>query len=203
MDRLMIAPRWGGRPDDDFYPWLTAQLALRVPEVSVEALSTPEGPWPSPEAWARRLDAVLGAMPPDALANTVLLGHSVGSHALLHALTRLPPGWEAGALVIVGGWWDIDRENWGDFGIPWAQIQAWLDLSLDDAAVREHARRVVVLLSDDDPVPASPADVAEEAFRRRLGAEVRRVQDRLHFNAKQEPAVLDAVAGLFEVTPAL
>ena len=32
MDRLMIAPRWGGRPDDDFYPWLTAQLALRVPE---------------------------------------------------------------------------------------------------------------------------------------------------------------------------
>jgi predicted alpha/beta hydrolase family esterase len=201
VDRLIIAPRWGGGPDDDFYPWLMAQLRLRVPGISVEALATPEGAWPRPEAWAARVDAALGALSPAELARTALLGHSVGSHALLHGLTRLPPGHEVGALVIVGGWWDISRASWAGFGIPWARIQAWLDLTLDDDAVRAHVSKVRVLLSDDDPVPDSSAQVAEAAFRRRLGAEVRRVSDRQHFNAKREPAVLDAVAGLFEVLP--
>ena len=198
MDTLIIAPRWGGRARDDFYPWLTEQLGLRLPELEVVTLDTPgDGP-PTPRAWASALGHALAGLDAAALARTVLLGHSVGGHAMLRAVAGLPPLHRALALVWVAGWWDISRATWDGFGLAWSDIEVWLRLELDDAAVREHAEQVVVLLSDDDPIPASSVEEATAAFQRRLGAEVRQVPGRQHFNAKQEVAVLDAVVGLFD-----
>ncbi|MEM9490529.1 MAG: alpha/beta hydrolase, partial [Myxococcota bacterium] len=149
---------------------------------------------PTPQSWAAAIDPVLGAYSAAQLARSVLVGHSVGSHAILQAIARLPEDVCIGAVVIVAGWWDIDRATWDSFGIPWPDIQRWLDAKLDDQAVRSRTSRIAVLLSDNDPIPASPAEVTAAVYRQRLNATVHIVPERAHFNDAKETAVLTAIA---------
>jgi hypothetical protein len=183
---LTLVPRWAGRPESDFYPWLTARLQEPpAPFASVRTLAMPEPERPVISAWVSTLTAALGPLPAE---DTVLLGHSVGCQAVLRYLETLPPGHAVAGALLVAGWWEVDK--------PWDSLRPWLDTPVELARVRGAARRFVVLLSDNDPFTSDHAR-NRRLWEERLGAEVRLVPGARHFNAHQEPAVLDALRAPF------
>jgi len=180
FSKIIIVPRWSGHSSSDWYPWLRAALST---ETVVETLDLPDPGTPTIEAWTAGVQAALGE-DMDALANTLLVGHSVGARAALHALERLPPGRQIGGLPAVAGWWSVDR--------PWPTIVPWIDAPLATARVRAAVRRVDVLLSDDDPFTTDYLANAAQ-WRGSLDADVTVCAGARHFNAAEEPAVLAAI----------
>lgn len=186
--RVRIVPRWGGGPERDFYPWLTraAEDLPGRPLGDVVALSMPAPDCPTIEGWVGRLNEALGADPAFA-AGTLLVGHSVGCQAVLRYLAALPPGVRYAGVLLVAGWLWVDK--------PWETIRPWLDTPLDLAAARRATSKLVVLLSTDDPFTADH-EANRRAWEERGGAEVVVVNGGKHFNAAEEPAVLDALQKL-------
>lgn len=186
--RLVIVPRWAGRPGSDFYPWLGEQLAADPgqPYAPPLALDLPEPGHPRIDSWPPAIAAALGR-DPAVLANTVVLAHSVGCQATLHALATLPDGARISALLAVAGWWQVDE--------PWPTIVPWQTQLPDLARARAAVSRVVVLLSDDDPFTRDHANNAA-LWRERLAAEIVVVPGARHFNASEAPAVLAALRSL-------
>jgi uncharacterized protein len=186
MKTLTVVPRWAGNPDSDFYPWLTAKLREPpAPFASVRALAMPEPQRPTPAAWVSTLAEALGPTP---APGTVLLGHSVGCQALLRYLATLPPGSTVDGVLLVAGWWEVDA--------PWETLRPWLDTPGDLARIRAAAGRIVVLLSDNDPFTSDFAR-NRRLWEERLRAEVVLAPGARHFNAAQEPAVLDTLRSRF------
>jgi predicted alpha/beta hydrolase family esterase len=179
--RLIVVHRWGGRPDDDFYPWLRRRLSRMRPapfdEVRVPVMPNPDRP--TIDEWVGALDDVIGR-PTPALARTILLGHSVGAQAVLRWLAKLPAGASVEGALLVAGWFAVDE--------PWPEIVPWCETPLDLPRIRRAAPRIVTLLSDDDPFTKDHAAQAA-LFESRLGAEVKVIGGAAHFNGEEEPAV--------------
>ena len=183
---LVMAPRWAGSPDTDFYPWLTAKL--RTPPVlfdDVRTLAMPTPGAPTIDGWVSTLASAVGPVP---APSTVLLGHSVGCQAIMRYLSALPPGHTVEGALFVAGWFEVDT--------PWDTLRPWLDTPMDFDRIRAALRRCVVVLSDSDPF-TSDWRRNTRLFEERLGAEVRLIPGGRHFNNPQEPAVLEALRERF------
>lgn len=174
-------PRWSGTATSDFYPWLTRELASRAPQVRVEVASL--RPVPDRPEIEACLEEVACLDP----SRTLLMGHSVGCQALLRALARLDTEIRAPALLCVAGWWTVDR--------PWDTIRPWIETSFDHARTAARCARIEVLLSDNDPFTRD-AEETRRRFVEALAAHVQIVPGRQHFNATEEPAVLDTILRL-------
>jgi hypothetical protein len=185
MRHLVIIPRWAGTSASDFYPWLEGTLLARQPPPfeRVTALDMPCPQTPDVQRWPKAVGDAIGD---DLLAlrELVLLGHSVGCLSVLHALARLPEGVTIAGAVLVAGWFTVDQ--------PWDTLRPWMDVPIDYAAARRACRRMIVLLSDNDPFTADH-DTNRRLWNERLGAEVRLAPGAKHFNATEEPAVLSAL----------
>jgi uncharacterized protein len=182
--RVVLAPRWGGTPSHDFYPWLRTELdALGV---ELFALHLPDPATPTIEAWVPAVRAAID----DALKTPgplpIVVGHSVGCQAVMRALAGFDRP-AASACLLVAAWWSVDE--------PWPSIRPWIDTSFDHARARAAASRFSVLLSDDDPFTRDHEHDAA-LFRERLGAEVRTVSGAKHFNGAREASVLEALEEL-------
>ena len=194
--RLLIVPRWAGRPESDYYPWLLARLATEHPGLFAEArvLLLPRPELPDVDAWPAAIAAELQAPGQDAAAleQTYVLAHSVGCQALLRALRGLAPGpGGIGGALCVAGWWQIDR--------PWDSIRPWLEPMDGLERARAAVRTLRVLLSDNDPFTADHVGNAERW--QQLGAGVRLAPGGRHFNNAEEPAVLAALLELVGAIP--
>ncbi|MBA3545500.1 MAG: alpha/beta hydrolase [Nannocystis sp.] len=186
--RLIIIPRWSGRAGSDFYPWLQRELAT-LPDTPFAEVMVPELPDPDaphPGTWPPAILAALGT-DPELLARTVVLAHSVGCQATLHALAALPDGVHIAAMLAVAGWWQVDR--------PWPAIVPWQSAHPDLARVRAAVRSLLVLLSDDDPFTADHVGNAA-MWQERLGAAVQLVPGAKHFNVPTSAPVLAALRTL-------
>ena len=186
--RLVIVPRWAGHSGSDFYPWLTRSLAAEPgqPYDPVVALDLPRPEEPRLDTWPPAIAAELGDDPDD-LAATVVLAHSVGCQAALHALASLPRGARISAMVAVAGWWEVDE--------PWPSIVPWQTRLPDLERARQAVGKLVVLLSDDDPFTRN--HIANAAlWRNRLDAEVVLISGAKHFNTGEAPEVLAALRTL-------
>lgn len=157
----------------------------------------PDPGTPTIAGWVGRIAEVLGPLDERGraqLARTVLLGHSVGCQALLRYLADLPADsstdLQVAGLVCVAGWFTVDR--------PWPSIRPWQETPLATDRVRARVPKIVVLLSDNDPFTADHAATAA-AYQDRLGAEVAFAPGRQHFNAAEEPAVLDLLTQHFSL----
>ena len=145
IDRIVVVPRWSGGPDHDWYPWLRAELAASHPQVGVDVVELPNRDAPVIEQCVAALEAELGT-DLSALANTLLVGHSVGCQALMRYLAEQPPSASSDAaprLLCVAGWWTVDE--------PWPSIRPWIDTPIALPRLRANTSQVTVLLSDDDP----------------------------------------------------
>ena len=181
--RVIVVPRWGARPDDDWYPWITAELAGSPTFAPVVVADMPAPEAPVIAAWAAHLAALAGAERAT-LARTVLVGHSVGCQAILHFLSSLPAPLHVKGVLCVAGWWQVDD--------PWERILPWLEGPPNLARVRAGCGFVGVLLSDDDPFTADAA-ANRRLWEARLGATVEVVPGAEHFNHEREPQVLSAL----------
>jgi predicted alpha/beta hydrolase family esterase len=173
--RLVIVPRWGGAASHDFYPWLIAHATSLGWQTSVAALQPiANAPEPVPTIAGVRAELFDPA-------STIVLAHSVGCRAAIVAASQLAVPLQG--LLCVAGWFTVDR--------PWPSIVPWLDASLD---ARPHARGFEVLVSDNDPFTADHAST--QARFEVIGARPTLVPGAAHFNAAQEPAVLEALERL-------
>lgn len=185
IDRLLVVPRWSGHEDSDYYPWLRQRLVEAG--FAGELVGAPLLP-PSAPDLAATVAAVherLGTA--EQAERTLVLGHSVGAQAVMRAVAELPEGSSVGAVLLVAGWWDVDR--------PWPTIVPWIETPFAWDRTRAAARRCVVLLSTNDPFTAD-ATRTRRLFEERLGADVRVHEGAKHFNASEEPAVLAAASEL-------
>jgi uncharacterized protein len=187
MERsLYIVPRWAGRPDTDFYPWLETKLRQPASGFSaVHTLDMPQPAQPTPEAWVGTLARTLGPTPP---ASTVLMGHSVGCQTVLRYLATLPPGVSVEGVLLVAAWWEVDT--------PWDTLRPWLAPIENLERVRAAARQWVVLISDNDPFTSDHAR-NQRLWEERLGAKVVLHAGGRHFNNPSEPAVLNTLLAHF------
>jgi hypothetical protein len=140
----------------------------------------PEADEPTIEGWRGRI-AELAGSDARALAETVLVGHSVGCQAVLHFRAGLPDSTRVRGTLCVAGWWRVDE--------PWESIRPWIENTPDPRSVRASCGQLRVLLSDDDPFTAD-AEANERLWRERLGAAVEVVPGAGHFNRTEEPRVL-------------
>lgn len=181
--RVVVVPRWGATPEDDWYPFIARELG----EHAVQILAMPEPSRPTLEAWVPAVSAALGD-DPYALAQTLLVGHSVGAQAALRALAALGSGRAVARLLCVAGWFSVDAR--------WDEIRPWIEAPIDDAAVAEGAHRIRVLLSTDDPF-TTDHEANARAWADRFDAEVVVVPGARHFDATQAPTVLEQIRELF------
>jgi len=191
-ERVCIVPRWAGRADSDWYPWLRAELARSHPGLQVQMLDLPNPSAPVIDQCVASLRAELGD-DLDALRETILIGHSVGCQALMRYLAGLAPSSENDGsqgiehLVCVAGWWTIDE--------PWPSLRPWVDTSFDLARLRSAVAGVSVLLGDDDPL-THDWRTNQALWEQRLDARTKLVAGAKHFNASSEPAVLELIQDL-------
>lgn len=187
-NRLLIVPRWAGRPESDFYPWLLSTLATEHPGRFGEAraLALPRPELPEVAVWPAAIRAALGS-DPEVLAHTYILAHSVGCQAVIRALSELPAGVAVAGVLAVAGWWELDK--------PWDSIRPWLEPVPQLARAGAAARRWLLLSSDNDPF-TSDWERNQRLWAERLGAQCRLGCGGRHFNAAAEPEVLAALLAL-------
>lgn len=191
IDRLLLVPRWSGHEDSDCYPWLRRRLVESGfrGELTAVPLLPPDAP--DLVATVAAVRERLGAA--DQAERTLVLGHSVGAQAVMRAVAELPPGTHVGAVLLLAGWWDVDR--------PWPTIVPWIETPFAWDRTRDAARRRVVLISTNDPF-TSDAARTRRSFEERIDAEVRVHEGAKHFNASEEPAVLETALELLGLSSA-
>lgn len=174
---ILLVPRWAGTPDSDWYPWLRGELD--APITTAHLLPRPDAP-----TIAAMVEQLAALAPPDTLADTLLVGHSVGCQALIRYVASLPEGTSVRGLVAIAGWFELDS--------AWPPIVPWIDTPIDTGRVRDALGFAHLVLSDNDPYTGDHRANARQ-WRERLGAEVTLIPGGAHFNGGREEAVLTAV----------
>ena len=188
--RLIVIPRWAGTPASDWYPWLKQKLETMQPQpfdpVLIAAMPNPD--LPTIPAWGGRVKELLGS-DPEQIAETVIVGHSVGCQAVLRTLAELPAGVQIGGVLCVAGWFWTDA--------PWDSLMPWIKTPVDLDRVRSAAgQRLVVMMSTND-MHTSDWRANRSAWQERLEAEVIIVPGANHFNGEQYPEILQTLLDHF------
>ena len=187
IEHIYIVPRWGGRPQDEWYVWLAAELQGRLDHTDIHILDMPNPDQPTIESWPAALKAAVGTNP-DMLENTLLIGHSVGCQTILRYLAELPDGVQVHGLLLVAAWWHVDD--------PSEAMWPWLSAPFDIERAREAAGEVAVIISENDPFTADYVQ-NKRLWEERMGANVTLTKRGGHFSKSVEPNVLDAFVEAF------
>jgi uncharacterized protein len=180
---LIIVPRWGGTPAHDWYPWISQKLDDESIFLSVKICNMPNPEVPTITEWAQYLCELLAGYQQD-LSKLVIMGHSVGCQAVMHALQQLKAEEQIDSAIFVAAWWDVDK--------PWESIIPWINAAHDFNKIKMSAKKIRVLLSDNDPFTADYA-LNTSLWKSRLSAEVLLVPDAKHFNGSEEMAVFNVL----------
>lgn len=202
VKQVFIVPRWGGGPQDDWYPWLGEELQAVAQEDSLNyqmrALAMPAWDLPVINQAVHYLRKVL---PPEQLGpDAILVGHSVGCLAILHYLAHVaehyPAAQPVGGVLCVAGWFSVDS--------PWQDILNWMDAPINYEAARRliPEDKLMVLLSDDDPYTSGYQE-NEQLWVERLHSRVSILHGRQHFSARLDFDVRDAVRDLAGALPGM
>jgi len=147
--RVFIVHGYTAAPDRHWFPWLKTQMeTLHGAKVHIPAMPDPNTP--CPEAWHRHLQSVIGT----ADENTYLIGHSLGSVAVLRYAAGLAAGATLGGIILVAGF------NASLPAIP--ALDAFMAEPANTKAVITRSSKRAVIHSDNDAIvpPAFTADLA-------------------------------------------
>lgn len=182
--QAVLVPRLGGDPSSDWYPWLSRQLAGLGVRLRVVPLQ-PQPDAPTVDAMVATIARALGNNPGE-LADTLLIGHSVGSRSLLAYLDRHGAGRTFAGMVSVAGWSTVDDLT--DYPV----LVPWVNLDLDVARIASAVGTLTVHLSDNDPFTADWRANATQ-WLSSLGASVHITHGAGHFMTTDAAPVLDTV----------
>lgn len=164
MKRVFIIHGWEASPESNWFPWLKEELEKRGIAAFVPAMPNPL--FPKCEQWVAHLRDLIGR--PD--QDTILVGHSLGTIAILRYLETLQEGEKVGAIFLVSGF----SEQLGPL-----VLSSFFTKPLDYAKVKRSTDRIFAVSSDNDAlVPLKYAKILEE----KLGAELSVMPGRGHLN---------------------
>ena len=188
MKRIFIIHRWSGGPDDDWRPWLTAELQKRGYEVVVPAM--PDTDTPVIEKWVNHIKEIVRTPTPD----TFFVAHSIGGQAVLRYLETAPS--RIGGAVFVSGWFKL--ENLEDEETE-AIAKPWVETPIDFAAVKKNLPQATLIISDNDPYGAFEENT--QKFKE-LGANIVVLHGAGHITADdgyvELPAALTAIEEMLQ-----
>ncbi|MDA0654225.1 MAG: alpha/beta hydrolase [Proteobacteria bacterium] len=185
--RIILVPRFGTTAGDDWYGWLEKKLRARK--------KFPLGEWvfcdlqPKPDAPTlaacnKHLGKLLGD-DPAALADTLVIGHSLGAQIALRTLAAMKGDAKVRGLLCAAGWLALDH--------PPRTLSEWIETRMDEKAAAAHAGAIVNVISTNDPNQMN-ADATAKVWRDgALGADVVFSSTPGHVSGREEPEVLDAV----------
>jgi predicted alpha/beta hydrolase family esterase len=147
--RVFIVHGYTAAPDRHWFPWLKAEMESRH-DAAVHIPAMPDPDTPCPKAWQKHLQDVIGT----ADAHTYLIGHSLGSVAVLRYAAGLAADVTLGGVILVAG-----------FNAPLPTLPAldgfMAEPAHTDAVIARSPKRAVIH-SDNDAIvpPAFTADLA-------------------------------------------
>ena len=177
-------PRFGGDATADWYSTAVSQLAglgIRTKLVSL----LPEPTAPGIDETVAAIAKAVGDDPQE-IAQTILIGHSVGSRALLAYLSRHGTHRTFAGLVSVAGWFTVDDL------ISYPALAPWVNMDLNFPSIASAAGPIAVHPSDNDPFTADWRTNAAD-WLGRLGAEVHIAHGAGHYMTTSPGSVLDTI----------
>lgn len=171
MKRVFIVHGWEGSPEANWLPWMKRELEARGFQVIVPAM--PDTDHPKIDAWVEHLEKIVESSDDE----TYFIGHSIGCQAIARYIAKTKP--QVTGVLFVAGWFTlVGLESEEEEKIA----QPWMATPIDYEAFRSCVKKVVVLLSDDDPfVPLENAGL----FRKNMGAEVIVEKGARHFTGEE------------------
>lgn len=100
ITRAVIVHGLSGEPQYAWYPWAAEQLEAKGVMVDIPEMPNPDEP--QLKEWLRHLQEIIGT--PD--EHVALIGHSLGSVAVLRYLESLPKDATVGRVILVAGFTD-------------------------------------------------------------------------------------------------
>src|SRR3990167_8049594 len=137
MKRAIIVHCWEGYPEYCWYPWLKNELEKRDFRVSVPAF--PDTDNPKQDQWVDFLKKEAGS--PD--KNLYLVGHSIGSAAIMRYLEDLKEWERVGGVLFVAGF----TENPG-----YKEDQSFFEKLFDFRKIKQGAFNFAAIFSDNQRV---------------------------------------------------
>ena len=184
IQRAVLAPRFAGDAADDWYPEALRQLAgLGITTKVVALLPAPTAP--GIDETVAAIAKAVGDNPQE-IAQTILIGHSVGSRALLAYLSRHGAHRTFAGLVSVAGWFTVDDL------ISYPALAPWVNMDLNFASIASAAGPITVLLSDNDPFTADWRATAAD-WLGKLGALVHIAHGTGHYMTTNPGPILDTI----------
>lgn len=185
--RIIIVHGWDGTPQENWFPWIKAQLDKKGFIVSVPQLPDPGNP--RIFNWVPALAKTVGK----ADKNTYFIGHSMGCQTIARYLEALPENVKVGGAVFVAGFFKrlTGLENDPDVQ---ETDKHWLTAPINLDKVKSHINKSIAIFSDNDPYV--PLDNQDD-FRNKLGSKIVIEHNMGHFNAsagfKELPIALKSV----------
>jgi uncharacterized protein len=180
----ILVPRFGGDASADWYSAAETRLA----DLGIRTKVVPLLPHPTTPGIDATVAAIARAAEddPHEIARTILVGHSVGSRALLAYLGRHGAHRTFAGLVSVAGWFTIYDV------IAYPALESWMSMDLDFPSIAAAAGPITVLLSDNDPYTADwRANAA--SWLGKLGAAVHIAHGAGHYVTRSPDPVLDTI----------
>jgi len=154
MKRAVIVHCWGGSSNYAWYPWAKAELEKRGYQVTVPDMPDPDPP--KLATWLPYLRKII-VQPDDEL---VLIGHSIGTVAIMRYLEALEVG-QVGKVILVAGFTDQ---------LGFKELENFFETRLNFAKIKTKSKNgFVVIQSDNDPFVSEQYG---ERLKEELGAQL-------------------------------
>ncbi len=164
MKNALILHGTKGNPEQNWFPWLKGQLEKRGYKVWVPQL--PGADFPN----TKRYNEFIFSSDWKFDSESVLIGHSSGSVAILGILQNLPEEVTVQHAILVGSFKD-------DLG--WPNLGGLFETPYNFAKIKTKAKKFTLLHSDDDPhCPLEGAEYLSKA----LGGELTVIPGAKHFS---------------------
>jgi len=185
--RIFIIHGWGGNPEEGWFPSLKEKLVALGHEVMIPNM--PNTDVPIIEPWVSYISKLVGE--PD--ENTILIGHSIGTQAIMRYLDTIKK--PVKATILVAGWFKLKNLESED---EWKIAKPWLETTINLDRVKQNAGKVFVFLSDDDPWV--PLEENKEIFEKQLNAKVKVEIGKGHLSGEhgifEFPQLVDTIKNL-------
>ena len=188
--KVLLVHGYGVSADKQWFPWMKSELERAGFEVMAPSLSDPKHP--KFETWMDELAPYVDQLGPQ----DIIVAHSLGGKAAIHALKRANK--KIGHLLLVASavFFPVEARHWDELGVVWPGLDAeatkafWSAEPLP-ADVNELAMDKQFIASSDDPfVPEPVIDLIPEGWFRKI------FDGKGHFQGSAYPELLERVMSM-------
>ena len=188
--KAVLIHGWGGNPKKDWFVWLDKELRKKNWEVLVPKM--PDTFNPIIDKWISFLNKKIKKLD----ENTYLIGHSIGSQALMRYVEQLPKDVKIGGIIFVAGWFNLSDNTWDEDYKP-EIAEPWIKTPVDFNKIKSHTSNILAIFSDNDPyVPMSDSKI----FKDKLGARIIIENSKGHISGedgvKEYPLLLEELTNM-------